>query len=271
MSEAILGSIRIAAVKSSSAKPGVRQDAISEEQAGFHPDRAGQSGPGEQALACSLVYGTHVCDDGGALRRHHRRVKYSNRAILGAAVVGACLVSSASRADEVPSDSVHGPRMWEVSAGAGILLPTEVRAHLRTDTDASASFHADATMPGPLLEYGVYLREARLVSSETGGTASLFTFGALAKYELRLRRWCILRAGLLVGLHDLATDTIDTAIGLDLGATLEWAAEMAPHVRLRFAAQGTSMIAGGTPSDQMAVGFRPTVAIMLGVEYAFRP
>ncbi|HEX7507188.1 MAG TPA: hypothetical protein VF550_10480 [Polyangia bacterium] len=198
-------------------------------------------------------------------------MKHGSRVILGAAVVGAWLASPVSRADEVPSDSVREPRMGQVSAGAGILLPTLVRAHLRTDTDFSASFHADATFPGPLFEYGVYLRDVRLRSSNTGGTASLFTAGAQAKYELRLWRWCILRSGLLVGLHDLATDTIDNAIGLDLGATLEWAAQILPRVRLRFAAQGTSMVVGGVPSDPLAVGFSPTIAIMLGVEYAFRP
>jgi hypothetical protein len=117
----------------------------------------------------------------------------------------------------------------------------------------------------------VYLREVKLRSSDTGGTASLFTFGAQAKYELRLRRWCILRAGLLVGLHDLATDTIDNALGLDLGATLEWSVQIASRVRVRSAAQGTSMVVGGIPSDKMAVGFRPTVAVTLGVEFVFRP
>jgi hypothetical protein len=179
------------------------------------------------------------------------------------------LVSSVSLGGEASGNSPREGRAWQVSAGAGIFLPTEVRAHLRTDTDASASFHADATFPGPLFEYGVYLREVRLRSSETGGTASLFTVGAQAKYELRLRRWCILRAGLLVGMHDLSADTIDNAIGIDLGATLEWAARIAPHARLRLAVQGTSMVVGGIARDQMAVGFRPTVAITLGAEYAF--
>jgi len=218
-----------------------------------------------------LVRGTEICEDGPVLRKHHRHTKFGSYAIVGVVIAGTWLTLSASQAGEAPADSLREGRTWQVSAGAGIFLPTEVRAHLRTETDPSASFHADATLPGPLLEYGVYLREVRLRSSETGGTASLLTFGAQTKYELRLRRWCILRAGLLVGLHDLATDTIDNAIGLDLGATLEWAAQIAPHVRLRFAAQGTSMVVGGTPSDHMAVGFRPTVAIMLGVEYAFRP
>jgi hypothetical protein len=171
----------------------------------------------------------------------------------------------------VSGEPLREARAWQVSAGAGILLPTEVRAHLRTDTDPSASLHLDATFPGPLFEYGVYLREVRLRSSDTGGTASLFTFGAQAKYELRLRRWCILRSGLLVGFHDLATDTIDNAMGLDLGVTAEWAAQIAPRLRLRLAIQGTSMVVGGIPSDLLPVGFRPTVAFMLGVEYAFRP
>jgi hypothetical protein len=190
---------------------------------------------------------------------------------VGVAILGTWLTSPASFAGQVSADSLGDGRTWQVSAGAGIFLPTEVRAHLRTETDPSASFYADATLPGPLLEYGVYLREARLRSSETGGTASLFTVGAQAKYELRLRRWCILRSGLLVGMHDLSTDTIDNAIGLDLGATLEWAARIVPHVRIRLAAQGTSMVVGGIPSNRMAVGFRPTVAMVIGVEYAFRP
>lgn len=202
------------------------------------------------------------------LRRHNRHVKRSVCVILGA-VAGSVLVAPASFAGDVSSEPLADARTWQASTSVGIFLPTEVRAHLRTHTDPSVSFHADATLPGPLLEYGLYLREVRLQSSDTGGAASLFTFGAQAKYELRLRRWCILRSGLLVGMHDLATDTIDNAIGLDLGATLEWAVQIQPRVRLRFAVQGTSMPV--VPSDQMAVRFRPTVAITLGAEYAFRP
>jgi hypothetical protein len=190
---------------------------------------------------------------------------------VGAAILGTWLASPASFAEVASADSPREARSWQVSAGAGVFLPTEVRAHLRTETDPSASFHADATLPGPVLEYGVYLREVRLRSSETSGTASLFTVGAQVKYELRLRRWCILRSGLLVGMHDLSTDTIDNAIGLDLGVSLEWAARITSHMRLRIAAQGTSMIVGEIPGVLMAIGFRPTVAIALGVEYAFRP
>jgi len=188
------------------------------------------------------------------------------------ASVGATLVSRRSRADDV-ADTPTAARAWQASAGAGIFWPTEVRAHLRTGTDPSLSLHADATLPGPLFEYGLYLREVRLVSSDTGGTASLFTVGAVLKYELRLRRWCILRPGLLVGLHVLWTDTIDDAIGLDLGPTFEWAAQLAWRVRLRLAVQGTSMVVGGTPTGpyQLALGFRPTVVSWVGVEYAFRP
>jgi hypothetical protein len=191
--------------------------------------------------------------------------------MLGAASLGALLLSPPSRAGDMSGDSPRDGRSWQVGAGVGVLFPTEVRAHLRTETDPSPSLAIDATLPGPLLEYGVYLREVKLRSSDTGGTASLFTFGAQAKYELRLRRWCILRAGLLVGLHDLATDTIDNALGLDLGATLEWSVQIASRVRVRSAAQGTSMVVGGIPSDKMAVGFRPTVAVTLGVEFVFRP
>ena len=205
------------------------------------------------------------------MRRPHRYTKCSSYLIVGVVIAGMWLAAPASQAGEVPADSLREGRTWQVSAGAGIFLPTEVRAHLRTETDPSASVHADATLPGPLLEYGVYLREVRVRSSDTGGTASLFTAGAQAKYELRLRRWCILRLGLLVGVHDLSTDTIDNAIGLDLGATLEWAASITRRVRFRFAIQGTSMVVGSISGIPMAVGFRPTVAIMLGAEYAFRP
>lgn len=190
---------------------------------------------------------------------------------MGVAILGTWLASPASFAEVASADSNREGRSWQVSAGAGIFLPTEVRAHLRTETDPSASFHADATLPGPLLEYGLYLREARLRSSETGGTASLFTVGAQAKYELRLGRWCILRSGLLVGMHDLSADTIDNAIGLDLGATLEWASRITSHMRFRLAVQGTSMVVGEIPDVLMSIGFRPTVAIAFGVEYAFRP
>ncbi len=183
------------------------------------------------------------------------------------------LVPGASLADEVSVPVSPTARAWQASAGAGVFWPTEVRAHLRTDTEPSLSLHADATWPGPLFEYGLYLREVRLVSSDTGGTASLFTLGAVLKYELRLRPWCILRPGLLVGLHALATDTIDDALGLDLGASFEWAAEVARRLRLRLAVQGASMVVGGFPSGSyyIVAGFRPTVATILGVEYAFPP
>ena len=189
------------------------------------------------------------------------------------AVVAALFVSPASLADDLSSSPPASTRAWQVSTGAGIFWPTEVRANLRTNTAPSPSLHADATLPGPLFEYGLYLREVRLVSSDTGGTASLFTVGAELKYELRLRPWCILRPGLLVGLHVLATDTIDDAIGLDLGVAFEAAVQLTRHFRLRLAVQGTSMVVGAVPSESWlyAVGFRPTVATMIGVEYAFRP
>lgn len=161
-------------------------------------------------------------------------------------------------------------RSWQVSVSEGIFFPTTVWAHLNTNTDPVLSYHADATLPGPLLEYGVYVREVMLRSSESGGTASLFTGGIEAKYELRLGRGCFARAGLLVGLHDLWTDTINNAFGLDLGFTLEWAVKIARHIRLRSAAQGTSMAVGGIPY-RLSVGFRPTVATTLGIEYAFHP
>lgn len=197
-------------------------------------------------------------------------MKLGERVPIGAAVVATLLVSPAGWAEEISSAALPTARTWQVSAGAGLLLPTEVTAHLRTGTEPSASFHADATLPGPLLEYGAYLREVRLQSSDTGGTASLFTVGAQAKYELRLRPWCILRVGVLVGLHDLSSDTIDNALGLDLGAALEWAGHITPHLRLRLAVQGTSMVVGGVPSGSLAVGFRATAGVIAGAEYAFR-
>jgi len=160
-------------------------------------------------------------------------------------------------------------RAWQVSAAEGLFFPTQVSAHLKVDTDPVLSLHADATMPGPLFEYGLYLREVMLRSSESGGTASLFTGGIESKYELRLGRGCFARAGLLVGIHGLWTDTIDYAIGLDLGLTLEWAVQIVPHVRLRYAVQGTTMFVGGVPY-RYEVTFRPTIATTLGVEYAFR-
>jgi hypothetical protein len=197
-------------------------------------------------------------------------VRRSFRFILRVAIVGSWLASSAISAADVSSDSVRDARAWQASASAGVLFPTVVRAHLRTDTDPSPSLHADATLPGPLLEYGVYARAVRLGSRETGGTASLFTFGVQAKYELRVGRRNFLRTGLLVGMHDLTTDTIDNAIGLDLGVTLEWAVQIASHVRLRLAAQGTSMVVGGIPAERVGVWFEPTVAVALGAEYVFR-
>jgi hypothetical protein len=160
-------------------------------------------------------------------------------------------------------------RSWQVSAAGGIFFPTQVSAHLKVDTDPVVSFHADATLPGPLLDYGIYLRQVMLRSSESGGTASLFTTGIEGKYELRLGRGCFARAGVLVGFHDLWTDTIHNAIGLDLGLTLEWAVQIVPHVRIRYSLQGTSMFVGGVPY-RYDVSFRPTIATTLGVEYAFR-
>ncbi len=214
-------------------------------------------------LTSSLVHRGKACENAAIVRP----VAYRR----SAATVGLVLlvISSVSLAEDVPSDAFRNARSRQVSAGVGILLPTEVRAHLRTGTEPSASFHIDATLPGPLFEYGVYLREVRLKSSETGGTASLFTIGVQTKYELRLRRWCVLRAGLLVGFHELVTDTINNAMGLDLGAALEWAAQIVPHMRLRLAVQGTSMLIGGIPSEQMAAWFGPTAAIAVGAEYVF--
>ena len=193
-------------------------------------------------------------------------------------VSGACLCAVvmtiapvSGRADEETANQAP-PRLrsWQVSLGVGTLFPTEVSAHLRTHTDPSLSFQADATLPGPLFEYGVYARQTTLRSSETGGIASLWTFGLLAKYELRPGRRHLLRAGLLVGLHDLVADTIDNAIGLDLGASLEWAMQVASRVRLRCSVLETSMLVGGIP-DRLMVRLRPTAAAILGVEYAFRP
>jgi hypothetical protein len=64
-----------------------------------------------------------------------------------------------------------------------------------------------------------------------------------------------------VGFHDLWTDTIDHAIGLDLGFTLESAVRVAPHVRLRCAVQGTSMVIGGVPQLESRRGCRGSSSI----------
>jgi hypothetical protein len=181
------------------------------------------------------------------------------------------LLTSPGRAaaDEARATPSLGTRTGQVSSSAGIFFPTQVTAHLVTDTQRVGSFHADATLPGRFLDYGIYVREVILRSVQTEGTASLFTGGILAKYELRLGRACFARAGVLVGLHDLLSDTINNAIGLDLGATLEWAVRVTPHIRVRSALQGTTMFYGGTPY-RVNVTFQPTVAATLGLEYAFR-
>ena len=162
------------------------------------------------------------------------------------------------------------PRQWQVSAAAGLFSRSEVVAHLSTHTEPALSFHVDATLPGPLLDFGVYFREVTLRSSESGGTAVLVTAGGVVKYERRIGRGWLARAGLLVGVHDLSTDTIDDAIGLDLGGTLEAVMRASQHVRLRYAVQGTSMVVGHA-RNRIDVTFQPTVATTLGVEYAFRP
>ena len=139
-------------------------------------------------------------------------------------------------------------RAAQVSAGVGAFFPTEVWAHLNTHTDTAISYHADVSIPGPWLDYGLYLRQVTLRSSESGGTAALFTAGLLAKYELRPGRRHFVRAGVLLGCHDLWSDTIDHALGLDLGASLEWAVQIAGRARLRVEVQGTSMLLAASPT-----------------------
>ena len=208
-------------------------------------------------LTSSLVHRGKACENAAIVRP----VAYRR----SAATVGLVLlvISSVSLAEDVPSDAFRNARSRQVSAGVGILLPTEVRAHLRTGTEPSASFHIDATLPGPLFEYGVYLREVRLKSSETGGTASLFTIGVQTKYELRLRRWCVLRAGLLVGFHELVTDTINNAMGLDLGAALEWAARSCRTCAFALPSRAPRCSSAGFPANKWLPGLAPLLPLLL--------
>jgi hypothetical protein len=189
--------------------------------------------------------------------------------LLAALAGGAfALASAPSQASEPAWNDPFSPRSWQVSAGVGIFFPTQVWANLITDSKPSVSYHADVTVPLPFVDVGFYMREVMLRSADTHGTASLFTGGIEAKYELRLGRGVYLRAGVLFGIHDFETNTVSHATALDFAWVGEYAVQVVPHWRLRLAVQGTGDFAAISAAPYW--WFRNTVVTSLGVEGAFR-